>query len=686
MLTVTTRKLYKRICAALVLLCMLLTFVDLSECSVYAANNKTLTLSAAKDLAIKNSSKIEALEDKVVSKESAYKSAVKSAKLKDKNLRTFRWSPLLSFKFPTQPNFSQAVEINYKPVQAAGAVTVAKHALADQYFEEYKKVYQLFVSIVSTQEKIDFNQKRLDLMEETLKKNKARWLLGEASEADIQKMEKSVDSLNKSIAADSRTMLNDQKKLGKILDLDITTGYDFENPFVKATIPRSALDGLIERTLDNDQTYFNACSDATLAYQALKTDKQLIQGQYKSSDYNIIASYVNQALNGEKVNKKGFKTAYEKFLQEIDKYWQGKKKILFIKIPREWFRGDLDGVRYVEDDPYALFDAALDYGDKINEKNSVEEELRTQVLDTYNNVESMRNAYESNVALVENELKNMDKASVMNRVGLLSYDEFASMQSSVEQLQLDMQTSLADYSDILYEFDRLTCGGVTDYLSGTGSSMFAVGGGVSTITEENANGAYYYINPIAQQNIFEIFIKLPEDMDVSISHFALIVNGIQIGDKTPVNGKIRHLGLDLTDVVSAKIRLYDGDNVVCDCDIDPENYSGPLDIITGYSVNSVDDNNLGLYKIENLSGSGLTNIEFELNSGSEIKYFKLRTDEGKYIGGEDFNSVDAPFRYVGVLGSDMDKVTIEFFDKDKNYLYDAIFSNGSKVTRLKNAD
>ena len=699
MTRVQKEKLNKRIISLLMALAVFVSTVCVEPVNVYAAD-KTLTLSAARKLIEKNSDKLEGLEGQILTKQSAYKSAVKSVSLKEKNLRTFRWSPLLSFHFPEQPDFAEAVEFKMKPMQASVAIDVAKHAYADRFFEEYKIVYQHFVTIVSLQEKIDFNNQRLALMETTLAKNKARWLMGEASESDIKNMENTVESLNKTIAADSRTLLNAKKKLSTALDLDVSTGYTFENPFVQADIPRSALPKLIQSTLDNDQTFYVTCSNATVAYQTLKTDETLIKRWYKGSDYNIIRSYVNQALNGEKFSKKGFKSAYESFLTAIDRYWQGKKKIfLFIKIPREWMRGSLDGVRYIEDDPYALYDAALEYQDALNDKKSMENDLTSQVEDSFNNVASMKNSYMTYVEQVKDASEQMKKDAILNRVGKLSYEEFASSQSSYDQLQQDMLQSLADYSSVLYDFDRLTCGAASKYMKRTNSSMTATGGGqsnpvdeddslfeigsdVGALSAEEQNGASYYISLLVAQNIFEVSVNIPDELGVKVTDFALLVDGEQIGDKTPVSDKLRHLGLIMEDVAEAKIRLFNGADVICDCNIDPSAYNGPLNIITDYKVSTEDKTDLGVYSVDTLAG--ISKLKMDLNAGAKEKYFKLRTTENKYLGGEDFNLATETFVYVGVLGSGMDTLTIEFFDENKNFLYEGYFDTGkSKIKKLK---
>ena len=64
------------------------------------AEGKTLTLSQAVALATGVSREYKTTRSKIFLKQAEYEEAVKSIALKKKNMATFRWTPLLSFKFP----------------------------------------------------------------------------------------------------------------------------------------------------------------------------------------------------------------------------------------------------------------------------------------------------------------------------------------------------------------------------------------------------------------------------------------------------------------------------------------------------------------------------------------------------------------------------------------------------------
>ena len=178
--------------------------------------------------------------------------------------------------------------------------------MQDQVFAIDEKVNTLYCEIVVLKKNIDFNSKREIAVSEGLVRNEAKLRLGEANKADIDKLYKKRDSLNKKIAADRRTLEADLKKLSKMIGMDVTTGYKFETPFVEATIDRSMLDALINYTLDRDETYYEACINETTARAELTINSGLVRNKY-GSDYNIIKSYINSALNGTEINKRAFK-------------------------------------------------------------------------------------------------------------------------------------------------------------------------------------------------------------------------------------------------------------------------------------------------------------------------------------------------------------------------------------------
>ena len=647
------------------------TCIPFSPAKVVMAAPKTFTMDAARSLALENSTAYESASDKILAKQAAYDSAVKSINVKEKDMKTFRWSPLLSFKFPTSPNFAEASEFQYKPVALSYDIKVAQHQMQDKVFEINEKTSTLYTDIVVLQQSISFNERRAKAVEDGLAKNQAKLRIGQAKQADVDKLEKQKESLNNKIASDRRNLEASLQKLTKMVGLDVTTGYTFERPFVEATIDRSMLDALIQYTEDRDETYYEACIAETTAKAELTTNSNLIKNKY-GKDYGIISSYVSTALNGGAVNKKAFKKSYKDFLEKIDSYWKGKKRILFFKFPKLWFKGSMDGTRYIDDDPNALETNVLDYVSALTDKKDAKETLDQSVIDTFNNYISVRNSYQQYTKDVDKAAKDLERSEMLNRTGQMSFEEYDSELASYEELQNSMFDAMKLYTTTLFSFDRLTCGGISALLSGTDADLQTAVVGESFPEKNTAEGAYYTLRSIIQNQEFELAVKIPDDFEISISDFELWVDGVLVGERTNVDKKLRHLALTVNGVDEAKIRLYDGDKFIDDCVIDPSVESGPLTITTGYDIKKIEPDKIGTYEIVLNDTTGIFEIRFKMDK-SEIKKFKILTDDGKALSSNDPIEITKPFKHISEIQKSLPDLKIEFSDDSGSVLYNARF-------------
>jgi hypothetical protein len=645
---------------------------------------KKLTLNAARALAVENSTDYESAEINLESKKAAYESAVKAVTLKEKSMKQFRWSPLLNFKFPQEPNLAEASEFKFKPVAKQYEISVAEHKYQDMIFEINEKVNTLYCNIVVLQETIAFNETRLEATKDGLAKNEAKLRLGQANKSDVEKLEKKVESLTNKVASDRRSLEADLKKLSDMVGFDVSTGYTFEKPFVEATIERSHLEPLIKYTSDRDQTYYEACINEFTCRAELTTNSSLMKQHY-GSEYGMISSYVSNALNGSTVNKKAFSKDYKAFLTQIDSHWQGKKKIFwFLKLPKIWFKGDLDGTRYIEDDPTVLQQNVLDYSQALTDKRAAKEDLDNSVTDAFNNYISVRNSYKQYIKDVDDADQELTKAALLNRKGELTFDEYNSQMDSYEELQNSMLDAMKLYTTTLYSFDRLTCGGISAILSGTDADMHTAVVGESYIEENIADGAYYTLESIVQGTEFELTLHIPDDFEVDLTDYELWVNGVQIGERTNVDKKLRHLALSFDTVTEAIIRVYNGDEFVHDVTIDPTVESGPLPIRTGFEIKRDLPGQIGTYLIERNETTGLVELSFEMNSeASDVTSFKVKTEDGKVLGKDEATDIENSLKYVELLTQSLDELIIEFYDESESLVETARFdtANGAVIRK-----
>ncbi len=669
------KRIWKRcvaVCIAFSLLTGIFPMADRGPIEVQAAG-AVLTLGMVKQSAVANSPAYEKLESQLELKEVSLKQAVKSIREKKRNMSTFRWTPLLSFKFPEKPNLSEEYEFQFKPMQIQSEIDEVKHKMTDQVLEIYENVSNLYVDIVVLGDTIDFNEERLRVVEETLEKSRHKLKLGQATESDIMAMEKSVEALKVELAADQRSLEAQKKKLSEAVGMDVTTGYTFRNPFVNADIKRSQLEALTQYTLDRDETYYEASMAASLGKLSVETNYDLMSGQY-GGKMGTISSYVKQALAGQKVDNKAFRKAYDQFLKEIDKPWQGSWRILFIKIPKEWLKGQISGIRYVEDEPYALHEAVLEYQDALLEQENTRKSVTTQVEDSFNALVSMRNAYTVLTDQVQDARNQLTKDEVLNRLGELTYDEYKTSLDDYEDLQNEMFEALASYSQSLYSFDRLTCGGVTALLEGTEADLNTGAGGESYVEEEYAEGAYYYVESIIQGQEFRLGVSIPDDLDVEVTDFELWCDDVQVGSRTAIDKTIRHLALSVDGgTAQVKIRFYNGNEFVDDCEIDPNAVSGPLSIVKSYTVVQAEDREIGTYTSRQNAVTGMVTLSLKPRASEKIGYYLIRNGSGEYLMTAVQIPIEKEFSYLSLLKSDLGELVIEFYGEDSSLKYTGYF-------------
>lgn len=640
------------------------------------AAGKKLSLEKAQKMAIANSESGRKILNKIELQEIKYATAVKSIKMKKKNMSTFRWTPLLSFKFPEKPTLADEYEWQYKPLQISCTIQELKHQLEDDRIGSREKVTQVFVETYICQEKISFYEQLLAAAQDTLLRNRVRLASGEAKQSDVDKMEQKVNRLTTDLALQMRTFENNKSELTKLIGMDVTSGYLFMEPLVEADIPREILDRLVEYTLENDQEYYDIKLETQLSLRSLNMIKSMMESKY-GKKLKPVEPYVEQALNGEKIDSSAFKKVYNQMLEDIDAPWAGKRRILFFRFSKEWFKGAVDGSRYVEDDPYMLYTAALEYADAVREQNSAREELEKQVRGDFETIKTAQIAYTDAVRALDELSEDLDKGMQLNRIGSMSYEELSDIQTEYEEQELAKLELLGEYSKLLYAYDRLACGGITAYLEGTDVDMAAAKGGNSFLADEMNGSAYYYIEFAVEDNLFRLGVSIPEDFSVEITHFELYVNGEKIGDRTEKDRYLEHLGLDLDNTESVKIYLYNGDELAEVCEINPAVYQDVLEITGGYTLEKdTQVRTVAAYSYVMDEGTNTAVLTIKPEKTEAIAYYRLEDRDGNAISGEELVPIDEEFRYLSLLVGDFSGISAAFYDRSENLLYKGNFETG----------
>ncbi len=650
-----------------VLLCLLLYLVvylgNVTE--IQAAPQKKFTLAQAVSLGYAQSWDYQKMQSKIALKEVKYKEAVKSIQLKKKNMASFRWSPLLNFKFPEKPDLSEEYGFMYKPLQIQSELSSCRHQLTDIKYQIKQEISELYTEIYTYQEKIAYKKESLKQLSKNLERNQAKFLIGEASQNDLDTIVSSITAAETSLAADLRAFEKAKSDLSEKIGLDITQSYEFSNPYKEADIPRSMLEKLIQTTLDRSQSYYEAKLATSLALTSVDTNYSLMSRHY-GNDMSYISSYVTQAKRGEKLNTAAFKLSYDQFLTAVDAPWQGSIKILFIKIPKEWFKGSLDGVRYVEDEPYLLYSNVLEYQEAVSDQKALEKEISDNVKDSFENLVTAKNSYHSLKAQTEKSKKEMEREALKNKAGTVSFEEYEEIRKEYEQLQIEQMDALKLYTQLLYSFDRLTCGGVTELLQELDNSLSQGIQGESHVTENVMGSACYYITHLAEDTLFELGIYIPKDLEVDATDFELWVDEVQVGEKTKIEETLRHLTLTLDGTEHVFLRFYENETFLTDCEINPQQYQGELNISSSKKEEKEKKVILGNYtytlnkKLSLVTFSVFIN-ESELFQPEDVTGFRLLAKNQTPVFSEEIIPIDQSLTYLSILSTDFSELTVELY-------------------------
>lgn len=712
-------KFINKFCAVIMVAVILVVFCMPENLNSYAARNNKggtkLTLSTAKGLAVAQSSKIEALDLSIDAKQAARVSALKSLTEKQRNMSSFRWSPLLNFKLPTKPNEQEAYEFQYKPIQLQYEIDVLKHQVDDRKLDEYENVSNLFVDIVSCEELIDFYTERQKQISDNLGKLTARVALGTAVQADVDKAQAKLSDVETKLSSTQTKYENAKLKLSNAIGIDVTSGYTFENPFVSAELSRSAVPFLEDYAIARDQTLFEATNDENLAMMSLRTNYSLMSSYY-GSKVNTISGYITKVANGGSIDKRAFKKDYDAFLVNVDKPWSGYYKVWFIKFPKEWLKGSLDGVRYIEDDPYVLYQDAIDYESARKEKENTKLDLIATVDDGYENYAETRKTYITAV----DELHKAEEAMILGDVqfllGEISVEEYADLESSLNTAITGEAEALATYSETTYTFDRETCGGVSAFFASQNVEMTAdersaglgsnAGGKTAddvlqTLVPVYEDGATYSIEYLADDMMFELRIDIPSGFSVeNVNYFELWCDGVQIGPRTGINSPLKQMSLSTGDISTCEIYFYreatGTASYITKSTIDPSVTRGSLEFIKDYNTFNADGMVIGSFDVKNSTKTGTVEITINLNDSYGVgkyavkagnvykqKSTKLSDEQSgtlylKESTAGQYSNISDSYSYLDAVSGDLEDLTIEFTDEKGNKLFEAIFGTADQ--------
>jgi hypothetical protein len=372
---------------------------------------------------------------------------------------------------------------------------------------------------------------------------------------------------------------------------------------------------------------------------------------------------------------------YKVMLNDIDSKWQGKRRIHFFNFPREGFKGQIHGIRYIEDEPYALYTACMEYASARTDRITAETNLRKRVTTEYESLVTARNAVKSMSDSVADASEALSKLSILNRVGKADYSEVKDQQTEYQSLQMDAFEMLTTYNELLIAFDRLCCGAVTQYFRGTAFKTDTGGGAISFPTADGQ--VWYYVYGDVADMTFVFGIDVPDGFEPGVTEYELWYEGQNLSGRIEADSPFHHLTLDYGDTQTLNVRLFGPDGFVGEYEIDASEPRAPLPIEgTEGAEPDAQEKTIGSYEVETetVGVASVSELTLDFNADLGAGSYTLRYG-GENVGGRDKVPVRESFSYLSLLISDLGDVSVVVYDRDGNSICNARFETSDGTIR-----
>ena len=627
------------------------------------------------------------------------KEAIKDARKKE---NTVRFSLPFNIRWPEKHAMPKEIELLMKVPEIESEIKTLNKELQEIKLSEREKAGICFVEVCEYEKKYKMAEEILVELNQKLSNIKIDLARGKASQKDVQTLENKITAQESKVAGLLTSFERSKEKLSEIVGFRVSSGDILKTPFQKTDIDRTYIDKLVDFTIVNDFGLYQAEQEEKIAIE--KTNKIYeIYGNKWGETVRKIETEVRQSSG---IDYDQFLDKYNSLLTDIDKPWNGNYTInlLFfkLKIPKEWFKGEFDGVRYFEDQKYAVFLAIKEKEDAINNTKLVKKELVSNVRDSFETLKKMYKSYLSSVVATKQSKKEYDRVYLLNKSGSASFDEVDVEKLNWESAQETELDNLVSYSKQLISFNRLTCGAIDAMTESieiflnaaqTGDSMAEY----QDIVEDQEDAIIYYINTAVDQRKVVFGLQPLSGYQNDLTHYEVLAqNGLVVAKKTEINNQISVLPIEYQGSTEMRVRLYNNEEFVDEGTFDAMNSRGKLVLSQKSSGLSVakkskeeqletEESVIGSYEIVSLANNAVKKIKFNVLDKQGVSYYKIFNQEQSPIKEQDrYYLLKDSFSYLGFVLNDLSKLEINFYDANHNLKFVAGFDErNNQIVKIK---
>lgn len=626
------------------------------------AQNQVLTLNQALQLAVKNSFDIKSVRMDLISKDIKRNQAIEAiATIREKE-STVRFSLLFNIEFPEKHGLPKEIDLIMKiPSIESEMAVLRKKILYETLKTTYKTEVAYYEVLLGAYKKETLKTQQEDI-EATLKKISYQVSIGIGDPKDLEYIQGEYDKITAAYKKAVTGYETVKEKLGLLLGIDVTSGYDFdESVLTTLEIERSQLDDIVKYGRSKDFGLYSEKKQTELAIRDVKEISSIYKNQFGSK-----VSVLESQLHKNEIDVDTFYAKYSQALKNIDHPWKSHYTInmLFfkIKIPKRWFQGEYDGLRYFDDEKYALFLSVLAKEKQIAKEANAIKEYEQQVRDGFSALKDLERAYKDGVESLISLEDSYNITLKNNRIGLVSFTELESAKQGFNKAQDAHYESFVEYNKMIASYNFMTSGYLDQYRDGVviEDSALASGDSFKTDDEESGIADQWHVSSSVDDYKFIFGITIVSSDEYT--HYALYTDrNQQIGHKVKIDETISHLPFVFDAVNQFYVKLYNKDEVVGMATIDGNGETGPLLIDKAKTEIPIGPKSiLGSYELSKTSYSTALRIKVV----DRILYDQFNVYFNGQLIGEKLDK-DSQFTHIASFEQDLKAVEIGLLLKDK---------------------
>lgn len=557
----------RRILALLTSLCLFCC----SMISVSQGAERTLTLEEVRRLAIENSQGVQNAQMDLIKKEIELKQAKEAIADTIKKESTIRFSLLFNIKFPEKHGMPKEIELLTSVPEIENDIVVLEEKKKSEMLKSQTAAEQAYYDVLLTQYKENSIVSRLEELEQARANLDRQVKLGKAPKSDLQYIEDSISALEKERARNIVLQEEKTTKLAALIGKEQLLGYTVAEEIAEASFQRNQLEEITNYALEHDFEVFQKRQASALAQKETDT----VLGIYKSAYPKYMSEVEGYIKTHDEIDYQEFIARYNTTLDNIDSPWYGSYVInlIFFKIyiPKEWFKGEYSGTRYMEDEKYQLFLTLADRDKTAEEQKQAEQALKETVKTAYTTLKTTESSIqEMEQNLLQSEIRYQQKLQ-QNQKGLVDFTELEGARESLYQQQSALYETKIEYAKSLSTFNGQTAGFVNAFLGIDEIAQKSYDMGQS-VPEE----ATWHIKTNITDYNFMFGVNVPEEYDVD--SYQLYYEGQAIGEKLPLSETLTHLSVTYGDTTLLTVQFYKGNELKYIAEIDGVSYDGTLNM------------------------------------------------------------------------------------------------------------